>query len=71
MQHQTQYWLTCPECGRQMEIGKQGGPLRAKYWDDCHLLFSPTTGELAVAESVGTVDSVGIHQAIPESAALE
>jgi hypothetical protein len=59
MQHQTQYWLTCPACGHQMEVGKLGGPLRAKYCDKCHLLFSPPNEELAVAESVGTADSVG------------
>jgi hypothetical protein len=59
MQHQTQYWLTCPECGHQMEVGYQGGPLRAKYCEKCDLLFSFTNEELAVAESVGMSDPVG------------
>jgi hypothetical protein len=60
MQHERQYWLTCPECGHQMEVGKQGGPLRAKYCDKCDLLFSFTNQELALAESVGTADWVGL-----------
>jgi hypothetical protein len=54
MQHQTQYWLTCPECGNQMEVRKEGGPLRAKYCEKCDLLFSFSNEELAVAESVET-----------------
>jgi hypothetical protein len=41
-----------------MEVGKQGGPVRAKYCDKCNSLFSFTNEELAVAESVGTVDLV-------------
>ena len=60
MQHETQYWLTCPECGHQMEVGKHGGPLRAKYCDKCDLLFSFTNEELAFAESVRTADWVGL-----------
>ena len=58
MQHQTQYWLTCPECGHQMEVGKQEGALRAKYCDKCDLLFSFTNEGLALAESVGAADPV-------------
>ena len=58
MEHQAQCWLTCPECEHQMEVGKQGGPVRAKYCDKCNSLFSFTNEELAVAESVGTVDLV-------------
>jgi hypothetical protein len=60
MEHQTQYWLTCPECGHQMEVGKHGGPLRAKYCDNCDVLFSFTNEELAVAESVGKASPVGL-----------
>jgi endogenous inhibitor of DNA gyrase (YacG/DUF329 family) len=54
MEHQTQYWLTCPECGHQIEVGNQGGPLRAECCDNCDLLFSLTNEQLAVAESVET-----------------
>ena len=54
MQHQTQYWVTCPECGHQMEVGNEAGPPRFKYCDICDLLFSFTNEELAVAESVET-----------------
>jgi endogenous inhibitor of DNA gyrase (YacG/DUF329 family) len=57
MQQQTQYWLTCPECGHQMEVGNHGGPLRAKHCENCNLLISFTNGELAIAESVETADS--------------
>lgn len=56
MQHQTQYWISCPECGHQMEVSKQGGPLRARYCDNCDLLFSFTNEDVAVAESVGAAD---------------
>jgi transcription elongation factor Elf1 len=52
MQHQKQYWLTCPECGHQMKVGNEGGPLSAKSCDNCGLLFSFTIDELALAESV-------------------
>jgi len=56
MQYQMQYWLTCPQCEHQMEVGKQGGSLRAKYCDKCNSLFSFTHEELAVAESVRMSD---------------
>lgn len=52
MGHQRQYWITCPECGHQMEVRKKGGPVRAKYCDKCDLLFYFHHEELAVAESV-------------------
>jgi hypothetical protein len=68
MQHQTQYWLTCPECGHQMEVGKQGGPLRAKYCEKCNLLFSFTNEELAVAENVETAHPVGLLTAAAAAA---
>lgn len=59
MQHQTQYWLTCPQCGHQMEVAMQRGPLRARYCDKCDLLFFFTNQELALAESVGTANLFG------------
>jgi hypothetical protein len=51
-QHQTQYWVTCPECGHQMEVSKKGGPIRAKNCDECNADFSFTNDDIAVAESV-------------------
>jgi hypothetical protein len=43
-----------------MEVAKQGGPIRARYCDKCDLLFSFSNEELAIAESVGTADSVAL-----------
>jgi transcription elongation factor Elf1 len=54
MEHQTQYWITCPECGHQMKVSRHDGPVRAKYCDKCGLLFSFTNQELAVAVTVGS-----------------
>jgi hypothetical protein len=56
MQHHPQYWLTCPKCGHQMEVGTQSGPIRAKHCDKCNLLFILTNEERSAAESVGTTD---------------
>lgn len=56
MGHQTQYWLTCPQCGNQMEVSPHEGiPLRARYCDKCNVLFCFTNEELAIAESVRAV----------------
>ena len=53
MGHQTQYWLTCPQCGHQMEVNPHEGiPLRARYCDECDSLFCFRNEELAIAESV-------------------
>ena len=52
MPHQTHYWVTCPECGHQMEVREKGTPLRAKFCDECDWLFYFTNEELALTESV-------------------
>lgn len=52
MEHQTQYWVTCPECGHQMEVINEGRPIRGQHCDKCEVNFSFTNEELAVAESV-------------------
>lgn len=52
MERQTQYWVTCPECGHQMEVGNEQGRNRSKHCDACTADFSFTNDELAVAESV-------------------
>ena len=52
MQRQTQYWVTCPACGHQMEVDNEGGPIRGKHCDKCTADFSFRNDELAVAESV-------------------
>jgi hypothetical protein len=52
--HQEQYWITCPECGHQMNVSKKEGPRRATYCEKCELLFYFTNEDLAVAESIGT-----------------
>lgn len=59
MGHQAQYWITCPACEHQMEVRKEGGPLRTKYCERCHVLFCFTNEELAVAESIAVVMAVG------------
>jgi hypothetical protein len=45
-----------------MEVGKQAGPLRAKYCDKCNSLFTLANEELAVAEGAGTADSVDLDR---------
>lgn len=52
MERQTQYWVTCPECGHQMEVSNEGEPIRRKRCDECSADFSFTNDELAVAQSV-------------------
>jgi len=52
MERYTQYWVTCPGCGHQMEVAKEGGPNRSKSCDKCGVDFSFTNGELAIAERV-------------------
>lgn len=52
MPHQTRYWITCPNCGHQMEVRGEGAPLRAKFCDECDWLFYFTNEELALTESV-------------------
>lgn len=52
MPHQKHYWVTCPECGHQMEVREKGAPLRAKFCDECDWLFYFTNEELALTESV-------------------
>jgi hypothetical protein len=39
-----------------MDIGTQGGPLRAKRCDKCNLLFILTNEERSATESAGTID---------------
>jgi len=68
MQHQTQYWLTCPECWHQMEVGKHAGPIRAKYCEKCGLLFYFTNEEPAAAESFVTADPVRVVTGVASEA---
>lgn len=52
--HQKPYWVTCPHCEHQMEVRKEGGPVRARYCENCDLIFTFTNEELTAAESVAT-----------------
>ena len=52
MPHQKHYWVTCPECGHQMEVREKGAPLRAKFCDECDRFFYFTNEELVLTESV-------------------
>jgi hypothetical protein len=51
-EHETQYWLACPICGLQMEVGSEAGlDGRGNHCDKCLSNFSYTKDKLAVAES--------------------
>jgi hypothetical protein len=40
------YGIRCPECGHEMEVGNEGGPIHGKQCDKCSADFSFTSDEL-------------------------